>query len=329
MKFLIINADDFGLSPGVNKGIIEAYQAGGISSTTLMVNMPCFADAVRLASLHPELGVGLHVNLTYGRPVSDPKLIPSLVQADGRFHPISQTCNRELRDIEIELSAQWNRFIASGLRPTHLDAHHHLHQIFPEVYEAMARLATKENIAMRRPQLPHGESGNAAPLPLTTNLVLLDSYDADNGLQKLLHYLHNLPDGSTEIMCHPGYVDEWLRVISKLTQERESELIVFRNPVVNETIQAHGIRLIHYGLLGSVENLPDLVQPDLVQPDPAPDEDIVPPVVPMQPPTSTRTIPKRKSFRHRKLKPSSLPGRKRRRSALPRKKPRVIARKKK
>lgn len=99
MKHLIINADDFGLSPGVNQGIAEAYQAGGISSTTVMVNMPGFTDAVRLASLHPGLGVGLHFNLTYGRPVSDPRLIPSLIQADGRFHSIGGNCNRELRDI--------------------------------------------------------------------------------------------------------------------------------------------------------------------------------------------------------------------------------------
>ncbi|MBQ4901350.1 ChbG/HpnK family deacetylase [Paenibacillus sp. Marseille-P2973] len=252
MKHLIINADDFGLSPGVNRGIVEAYQAGGISSTTLMVNMPGFTDAVRLAGLHPGLGVGLHFNLTYGRPVSDPRRIPSLVQADGRFHSIGGNCNRELRDIEIELSAQWDRLTASGLRPTHLDGHHHLQQDFRNAYEAMARLAAKENVPMRRPQISHWENENTAPLPLTVNQVLLDTYDADNGLQKLLSYLHNLPVGSTEIMCHPGYVDETLRGISNLTKERVSELAVFRNPVVRETIRALGIRLIHYGVLRSV-----------------------------------------------------------------------------
>lgn len=91
MKQLIINADDFGLSPGVNQGIVEAYQAGGISNTTLMVNMPGFTDAVRLASLHPEMGVGLHFNLTYGRPVSDVRLVPSLVQRTAAFIQLARS----------------------------------------------------------------------------------------------------------------------------------------------------------------------------------------------------------------------------------------------
>ncbi|AWB46642.1 chitin disaccharide deacetylase [Paenibacillus sp. CAA11] len=324
MKHLIINADDFGLSPGVNRGIIEAYQAEGISSTTLMVNMPGFADAVRLAGLHPELGVGLHVNLTYGRPISDPRLVPSLVQADGQFLPASEIYYRELRDIETELSAQWERFIATGLRPTHLDAHHHLHQIFPNVYEAMARLAVKEGIPMRRLQKPQVRSGNAALLPLTTKQVLLDTYEGDNGLQKLLYYLRNLQHGSTEIMCHPGYVDEPLRVISTLTKEREAELAVFRNPAISRAIRALGIRLIHYGMLGSVENRFDLAQTEAV-----PHEDTIPPVVPLQPLTPKRTLTQRKKPGNRKLKSSSLAWRKQRRPALPRKKPRVAARKKK
>lgn len=330
MKYLIINADDFGLSPGVNQGIVEAYQAGGISSTTLMVNMPGLGDAVRLAGLHPELGVGLHFNLTYGRPISDPRLIPSLVQADGRFHPISAICSRELRDIEIELSAQWNRFIATGLRPTHLDAHHHLHQTFPEVYEAMARLAAKENIPMRKPQLPYGENEHATPLPLTVNHVLLDTYENEDGLQKLLSYLRHLPDGSTEIMCHPGYVDETLRGISQLTQERESELMVFRNPAVSETIRDRGIRLIHYGLLGSPRNERDLALSDPeTQSDPAPSEDTGPLDVPIQPPAPTRSITKRRSLRYRKLKPRTLLlRRRRRRTVRPRRKPRFMVRKK-
>ncbi|MDO7906242.1 ChbG/HpnK family deacetylase [Paenibacillus sp. JX-17] len=317
MKYLIINADDFGLSPGVNQGIIEAYQAGGISSTTLMVNTPGFEDAVRLAGLHPELGVGLHVNLTYGRPVSDPGLVPSLVQADGHFLPVSEIYRRELHEIEIELTAQWERFTATGLRPTHLDAHHHLHQVFPDVYEAMVRLAAKEGIAMRRLQQPHSRSENSAGLPLTTNRVVLDTYEADHGLQKLLHYLRNLQHGSTELMCHPGYVDEPLRAISAMTTERESDLAVFRSPAVSRTIRALGIHLIHYGMLGSAENRVEPAESEAVT-----NEDIVPPA-------PRRTLTKRKSSGNRKLKSRLLARRKRRRLGIPTKKPRIIARKKK
>ncbi|PYE44561.1 carbohydrate deacetylase [Paenibacillus barcinonensis] len=323
MKHLIINADDFGLSPGVNQGIVEAYQAGGISSTTLMVNMPGFSDAIRLARLHSELGVGLHFNLTYGRPVSDVRHVPSLVQKDGCFHPISETGSRELREIEIELLAQWERFIASGLYPTHLDAHHHLHQVFPDVYKAMAQLAIKENIPMRRLQQPHHWSGDPALLPTTVDQVLLDTYEAENGLQKLLGYLHNLPQGSTEIMCHPGYVDEPLQAMSKLTSQRESELAVFGNLAVSRTIQALGIRLIHYGLLESVMNEPVPAQTDAVS-----GTGIVSPVAPVQSLRPTRIIAKRNSLRNRKLKLRSLRGGKRRQRALPRKKRKIAMRKK-
>nr|WP_145405800.1 carbohydrate deacetylase [Paenibacillus xylanexedens] len=323
MKQLIINADDFGLSPGVNRGIIEAYQAGGISSTTLMVNMPGFTDAVRLARLHPELGVGLHFNLTYGRPVSDVGLVPSLVQKDGCFHSISENSSRERSEIEIELSAQWDRFIASGLYPTHLDAHHHLHQVLPGVYEAMAQLAVQENIPMRRLQQPHTLSGNPVLIPIQVDQVLLDTYDAEHGLQKLLGYLQHLPQGSTEIMCHPGYVDETLQALSKLTKERESELAVFCNPAVTKTIQALGIRMIHYGLLESAVNKPVPTSSIVVS-----DADNASPVVPVQSLRPKRSVSQRRSFGKRKLKFHSLQRRKGHQRALSRKKTRMATRKK-
>ncbi|WP_248926166.1 carbohydrate deacetylase [Paenibacillus hamazuiensis] len=249
MKYLIINADDFGLSPGVNKGIAEAYGAGTITSATLMVNMPGFSDAVGLSRLLPGLGVGLHFNLTYGKPVSDPRLVPSLVQKDGSFHPITAQCTREEGDIETELAAQWNRFVEIGRKPTHLDSHHHIHQVFPAVYKAMIRLAEKENVPMRRLQTPHELTVTS---PRTTDYVLLDSYHKQDGLQRLLHYLRHLPNGTTELMCHPGYIDDTVREISGLKNERESELAVFRHPLVSQIIRESNINLIHYGNLGEL-----------------------------------------------------------------------------
>ncbi|QJD82986.1 carbohydrate deacetylase [Cohnella herbarum] len=251
MKYLIVNADDFGLSPGVNRGIVEAYLAGGITSTTLMVNMPGFEDAIIRSLALPNLGVGLHFNLTSGIPISHPNLIPSLVQQDGTFRDFRQVHARDEREIEIELAAQWNRFIASGLRPTHLDSHHHIHQIFPSVYKAMANLATKENIPMRRSQT---SDETIAPSVLKTHQVLLDTYEKPDGLQKLLLYLSQLPEGTTELMCHPGYTDNMLREreTSEWSNAREAELAVFRDPVVQHTIRELDIRPIHYGLLSSI-----------------------------------------------------------------------------
>ncbi|NOV02148.1 carbohydrate deacetylase [Paenibacillus planticolens] len=249
MKYVIINADDFGISPSVNKGIIEAFQAGGITSTSLMVNMPGFEEAIHLARMHPGLGVGLHFNLTYGRPVSSPGKIPSLVRQDGSFHPVNSACTREESDIETELNAQWHRFLATGLRPTHVDSHHHIHQNFPAVFRAMSHLAVKENIPMRRSQTPHED---IHPSPLMTDHVLLDTYDKHDGLHQLLQYLHQLPEGTTEVMCHPGYIDDTLRNISVWIEPRKAEMTVFRDPMVKTTYEALGIQPIHFGMLSSI-----------------------------------------------------------------------------
>ncbi|TBL81704.1 carbohydrate deacetylase [Paenibacillus thalictri] len=246
-KYAIINADDFGLAPGINRGIIEAYRAGGITSTTLMVNMPGFQDAVQLMRSVPCPGVGLHFNLTYGTPISPPYLVPSLVLPDGRFrNNIVQDGIRDEREIELELEAQWNKFIATGFRPTHLDSHHLLHQSFPAVFRKMARLAVRESIPLRRVQAEHAA---AAPAPLTTDFVLLDSYPRPDGLYKLLQYLHTLPEGTTEIMCHPGYVDSTLLSISKWIEIREAELDVFKNPAIAQTMRELDIIPLHYGQL--------------------------------------------------------------------------------
>ena len=123
---LIVNADDFGLARSVSTGIIDAYQAGQLSSTTLMVNMPGTEEAVDLAERHPGLGVGLHFNLTEGRPLTDAR---SLVDADGEFllrgELIRRAARGRLRPDEItrELTAQLDRFVSLGLSPTHLDSH--------------------------------------------------------------------------------------------------------------------------------------------------------------------------------------------------------------
>ena len=90
MKKLIVNADDFGLTNGVNRAIIEGHTRGAITSATLMANMPAFDAAVRLAKDHPSLGVGLHFNITQGRPVADASRVGSLIDDSGEFWGTSQ-----------------------------------------------------------------------------------------------------------------------------------------------------------------------------------------------------------------------------------------------
>ncbi|BFH62996.1 carbohydrate deacetylase [Paenibacillus azoreducens] len=244
---VIINADDFGLSPAVNSGIVKAYQAGGITSTSMMVNMPGFGDALRLARLLPGLGVGLHFNLTYGVPVSDPGSVPSLVRPDGSFHDVKSICNRDVADVEKELEAQWQRFVETSLFPTHLDSHHLLHQNDPFIYKVMATKAVKENVPLRRSQIVHPFPDLASPR--MTDSILLDTYGDAKAMERLFHYLRSLPEGITEIVCHPGHVDEILRTISEWTDIRERELSVFADQEVVRVIKAFDIIPINFKAL--------------------------------------------------------------------------------
>lgn len=252
-KYIIINADDFGLSPSVNKGILESFRAGTVSSTTLMVNMPGFEDAVRIAKETPDLGVGLHFNLTYGGPVSDAESVPSLVKEDGsyRWTPGDDlgeyllTLNQE--DILTELRAQWNRFVGTGLRPTHMDSHHHVHGYHP-VHEVFIPFAANENMPTRT---AHGSVTNALP-QVTTDHFQDGIYFEENGKELLLSYIRGLKDGVTEFPCHPGYVDELVRQISPWTDVREVELGVFTDPDIAKEIQTLGVKRISYKQLGEV-----------------------------------------------------------------------------
>src|SRR5881392_1275022 len=147
---LVVNADDFGLSAGVNRGILEAYAAGVVSSVSVLVNAPGWTDAVpRLRDLGPGIGVGLHLNLTMGRPVS---WGGSLADArTGRFHTLRALVARAFAgrldpgDVAIECAAQLARLRNAGLVVTHLDSHRHVH-VLPGVWGPVVETARREGI---------------------------------------------------------------------------------------------------------------------------------------------------------------------------------------
>ena len=145
----------------------DAYQAGQLSSTTLMVNMPGTEEAVDLAERHPGLGVGLHFNLTEGRPLTDAR---SLVDTDGELLLRGELIRRSVRgrveadEITRELTAQLDRFVSFGLTPTHLDSHQHVHMV-PTVFRAMASVLS-ERIPALRVVVPAGHH-TARPQPAT------------------------------------------------------------------------------------------------------------------------------------------------------------------
>ena len=169
MRRIIVNADDFGLCGDVTRGILDAHRNGQVSSTTLMVNMPGTEEAVEVARQHPNLGVGLHFNLTEGRPLTD---VPSLVDSDGRFLLRGDLLRRGLRraidpaDVRREFVAQLKRIHDLGIAPTHVDSHQHVHMA-PWIIRAMAPLLAG-GVARLRLARPPGRPPGTLQLPAST-----------------------------------------------------------------------------------------------------------------------------------------------------------------
>ncbi|MEK3916393.1 carbohydrate deacetylase [Paenibacillus sp. FSL H7-0331] len=253
-KYLIINADDFGLSQSINQGIIEAYHAGTVSSTTLMCNMPGFQDAVTLAKKTTSLGVGLHFNLTYGKPLANQQKVSSLVNPKGVFSKDRSKWTEA--HIITELEAQFKRFIASGLYPTHLDSHHHIHIDSELVYRALKDLSIRLQIPMRL----HPLIIEDRQIFRSSDYLILDTYDTNDGVDRLIRYLDHLPDGITELMCHPGYVDDDVRAYSVWTDGRAKELHVFTNQRIVEKLSELDIQLVNFGFIPEPEK-PECSEP--------------------------------------------------------------------
>jgi predicted glycoside hydrolase/deacetylase ChbG (UPF0249 family) len=281
MKQLIVNADDFGRSPGVNRGIFDAYHKGIVTSTTVMIGQPYAPTGLEQAlNETPDLGLGLHLNLTAGPAVSDPAAIPTLIDpTTGFYYTLSDWITHVQRidpdDIRREIQAQFDRFISlTGKKPDHLDAHYHITYLHPVGLDMMLTLSEQYNIPMRQAQLdlPATEAIRALhemlpQIPSEFAMQLIENlheilaqhqppfwparldmgfYGARAILGELLLILTNLGDDSlTEVMCHPGYVDEHLN--GNYVAEREAEVNHLTHAATRECIKSEQIQLITFG----------------------------------------------------------------------------------
>ena len=274
MKGLLINADDFGLREGVNTRIVEGFQAGLLASTSLLANTPAAAAAIDLARKHPGLAVGVHLNLSQGVPVAPRERIRSLLNRDGCFPPSAgAVLRRSLRNAidPDEVRTEWEAQIAlvadAGVRPSHLDGHHHVH-LLPRLFPVAASLARRFAIpAVRVPRSIQFDRSGLAPvtrLKWWTIAHLARRHDAKNdrldpcdaffelpvGLggsaryQAVLdEFLLRIEDGVTELACHPGYAGPDPNVPTP--EGCDPELAALADPAWQEAIQQRGIRILH------------------------------------------------------------------------------------
>jgi hopanoid biosynthesis associated protein HpnK len=285
MKRLIVNADDFGLTRGVNQGIVRGFREGILTSTTLMANGAAFEDAVAQARANPGLGIGCHLVLVGGRAVAAADHVASLADRNGNL-PAGLTglvtklaCGMvRQREIESEFRAQIERVRAAGIEPAHLDTHKHTHS-HPKVMEALARVAKEFGITrVRKPfeglrnvlGIPRSRDNGPSAKQRATAAVAragaprfrrivakygLRTPDHFFGLgltghlggPAVLRVLNALPEGTSELMCHPGVYDEDLeRSQTRLKRQREVELAALLDPAVRNAAQQRSIELVSY-----------------------------------------------------------------------------------
>lgn len=246
-RILIVNADDANLTPGVNRAILDCHDRGIVTSTTFLINLPVDEKTVRSFLQKKMLGIGLHLNVTMGGPVSRPDGVRSLLRGDGRFRPAPQQRDRlpRLQHLVTEYRNQIKKFRQFfGRLPTHLDTHHQVHD-HPFFLRAAKMAAEPYRLALRRsaPMLRTSWTGRA-PDYLFGNL----RPEGHWRMESLAAVLRNLPAGTSEIACHPGENDAALRAVSSFTQGREAEKKLLMDLAVKKMIFENSIRLSHYGL---------------------------------------------------------------------------------
>jgi hopanoid biosynthesis associated protein HpnK len=287
MRNLIVNADDLGWTQGVNRGIAEAHRNGIVTSTSLLANGRAFGEGVQTALQLPRLGVGVHLNLSDGKPVAPADRVKSLLDENGDFSGgpealLFRLTSKSLatKEVEAEWNAQIQKVRAAGIRPTHLDGHKHV-QMLPGLFAIVLRLAKKHGIQAVRvsheaSNLRAALTGGGEPAGVmlkqgvqARGLKLL-ARDArkmadragiatteyfcgiaqtgvltKKGVQQMLA---SLPEGTTELMCHPGYADAELeKSATRLQKSRQTELEILTDNEIRKSIAALGIRLISYG----------------------------------------------------------------------------------
>lgn len=271
---LIVNADDYGRSANVSRGIRDSYLNGILRSTTCMMNMPTVVDDIKIAQREtPGLGMGVHLVLTAGSPLLPAAQVPTLVKADGSMLKLDQLiANRAQVDpaqVKAEWRAQIEKFIAAaGYKPTHLDSHHHSSYFTPDFFQAMLELAHEYDVAVRLPVEPEARDTMAgipaemlqpvaehAPRllaqyhPRHPDAFFASFYDELATQEELNRIINSLSDGTFEIMAHPGYADPDLIAGTSYAVQRDRELAILTSAESLAEVKKRNIELITFAQL--------------------------------------------------------------------------------
>ena len=276
MRYIIINADDFGRHAEINRAVEEGLVHGCLRSATVMPGGAAFAGAIDIARRHEELGLGVHVTLVDGHPLLPPEEIPSLVGSEGDFLPDHTALLKRylkgsinLEEVRRELAAQLQKVEATGIPISHVDSHQHMHTL-PGIIDIVLDLAARAGIrAVRTPRTPlfAGAFGGLGQLVGRLGLSTLARLAACKAHRRglltpdnfagivageavsegeLLHLIAHLPQGTTEVMMHPGMKNDVLQEDSGWQHDFEAELAAILSPRVGEALRKAEVEPVNF-----------------------------------------------------------------------------------
>ncbi|MBN1440531.1 MAG: ChbG/HpnK family deacetylase [Anaerolineales bacterium] len=269
-RFLIVNADDYGRTPGVSHGIREAHRGGIVTSASALMNMPWIEEDLRIALREtPDLGLGVHLVLTCGTPLRSPDLLESITGGRESLPGLEEFV-RNLAGVDPDqAAAEWEaqilRFIElAGRNPDHLDSHHHVSYFTEALFRRFLELARKYQSAVRVPYPTLSEIAGLLPAPLAETAQeflprltrggeppkpdrFIGTFYGEGATQEhLLLVLDQLEPGVAELMCHPGFADPALIHGSSYGKMREREIDILTSDSVRRALARRGIQLVNY-----------------------------------------------------------------------------------
>lgn len=276
LRYIIINADDFGRHAEINRAVEEGLVHGCLRSATVMPGGAAFAGAIDIARRHEELGLGVHFTLVDGHPILPPEEISSLVGSEGDFLPDHTALLKRylkggvnLEEVRRELAAQLQKIEATGIPISHVDSHQHMHTL-PGIIDIVLDLAARAGIrAVRTPRTPlfAGAFGGLGQLVGRLGLSMLARLAACKAHRRglltpdnfagivageavsegeLLHLIAHLPQGTTEVMMHPGMKNDVLQEDSGWQHDFEAELAAILSPRVGEALRKAEVEPVNF-----------------------------------------------------------------------------------